>query len=329
MRRYWEEQRPPPTLSGSAPLRLAAAVGMLALVYLLIARMGDPNMWRWLAGGEGGPPQARRNAATPPIPESAGPTHQDPDQAAMAREEFLALADGALNLQKVEMVPYCRLVTWVKNQPFERLRRLAREDLIYTHFYDEPEKHRGELVTLKLDVRRALDAGAACGDTQLHEAIGVTQQSAGRPYFLIVLDYPKDMPRGASLDQRVRFAGYFLKLQGYRAAESKPGDPILKAPLLIGRIEWTPPVAAKEDDSRSWRLGATLLIVVGLAIIVFYIFAKLKPKKITTLSGTATTATGAVVSIESWLEQSDLNINENERNDENDERGRDAPDLDE
>ena len=326
MRRYWEERSPPSMFSGSLLLRLVSGLGMLVIVALLIARMGEPGTWRWLAGDNGPPPAKRPTAPPAPIPPATGPTDEDPDQAEMAREEFQALTDGSLELRREEMEPYYRLVFWVKNQSFERLWRRAKKDLIYTNFYDSPDKYRGKLAALDVDVRQVLDAGKGRDGTQLYELRGFTAHSWGRPYFLIVIDLPKGMPVGPSVHERVKFAGYFLKLQGYEPAEAKPGDPIQKGPLLIGRIEWKPPVAAPVEESRDWIWWVALLAIVGLVLAVRFFYWKLKPRRPARPS--AVSPEGEEFSIESWLDNPDLNIDEGKSNDEDDIFGPADKDLD-
>ncbi|MBU4399675.1 MAG: hypothetical protein KKE86_10120 [Planctomycetes bacterium] len=327
MRRYWEERSPPSMLSGSLMLRLIGGFGMLVIVSLLIVRMGEPRMWRWLAGDNGRPPE-KQSAPPPPIPEAAGPTHEDPDQAETAREEFQAMTDGSLKLRREEMEPYYRLVFWVKNQPFGRLRRLARRDLLYTNFHDEPDKYRGQLATMDLDVRRVLEAGEGRDGEKLREIWGFTDESWGHPYVAIVVDCPKDMPVGPSVREKAAFAGYFLKLQGYLPAESKPGDPIEKAPLLIGRIEWKPAVAPHADRSLEWIWGLALLVLVGLVLAARFLYFRLKPRRRASLPSVATSPSGEVISIDSWLEQTNLNADEDESNVENDDLFQGRKDLD-
>ena len=125
MRRYWEEQRPRPVLNASLALRLLCGVGMLALVAMLVVRMGEPELWRWMAGDNGRSATAAVDESSRPIPEATGPTDQDPDQTAIAREEFQVLTDGALKLQQPEMEPYYRLVAWSK-KPAVRANAPAR-----------------------------------------------------------------------------------------------------------------------------------------------------------------------------------------------------------
>ncbi len=328
MRRYWEERSPPSMFGGSLLLRLISGIGMLVIVSMLIVRMGEPDRWRWLAGDDGRPAEKQSAPPPPPIPEAAGPTHDDPDQAEMAREEFQAMTDGSLKLRREEMEPYYRLVFWVKNQPFERLRRLARRDLLYTNFHDEPDKYRGELVTMDLDVRRVLEAGEGRDGDKLKGIWGFTSESWGHPYVAIVVDCPEDMPVGPSVREKAVFAGYFLKLQGYLPAESKPGDPIEKAPLLIGRIQWKPAVAPPADRSLEWIWGLALFLVIGLVLAARFLYFRLKPRRRAFLPSTTTSPSGEVISIDSWLEQTNLNADEDGSNVADDDRRRGEKDLD-
>lgn len=307
-------------------LRLASGIGMLVIVSMLIVRMGEPGMWRWITGDDGQP--LKKHSAPPPIPEATGPTHEDPDQAETAREEFQAITDGVLNLHKIEMEPYYRLVFWSNNQPFERMRQLGRSDLLYTHFHDEPDKYRGQLVTMDIDVRQVIDAGKARDGTHLYEIRGFTSNSWDRPYFFIVVDCPKDMPVGPSVREKAKFTGYFLKLQGYLPAEAKPGDPIEKAPLLIGRIKWEPEVVPEADETREWIWGLALFAVIGLVLAARFLYFRLKPRRRTSLPNTAMSPSGEVISIDSWLEQTNLNADENRSNVADDDRRRSEKDLD-
>ena len=159
---------------------------MLAVLFMLIVRAGDPNMWRWLVsdGGKHRPASPRcppdnqpnnvqetrkgeqsgrkrpkrANRLAAPLPPATGPTDEDPDQAEAAREEFQVLTNGRLTLGREEMVPYYRLVEWVKNQPLARLDRRAHHELWYTHLHDSAGKHRGELVALDVDVQHTMGA---------------------------------------------------------------------------------------------------------------------------------------------------------------------------
>ena len=197
-------------------------------------------------------PDANAKEAIPDLKESlpkidgaAGPTDENPDQAGTAAEEFHAVTDGTNALGPEEIDPYNRLISWVKNQSFVRLDHRAEHGLQYTDLYEQPAKHRGKLVALDLDVRRTRSVGKNQYGVQLYEVWATTQESGGRVYDLIVLDYPKGMSRRDDIRHSARFAGYFLKLKGYEPGDAGPGQRPEKAPLLIGRLEWM--LSAEQD----------------------------------------------------------------------------------
>ncbi|MEN6458315.1 MAG: hypothetical protein ABFC63_05245 [Thermoguttaceae bacterium] len=282
-------------------LRLASGILMLALLAMLINWVRQADNWQWLVRKPA--PVAAQQAPvtkTEPLPEAAGPTDEDPDEAETARENFQALTDGSTTLGPEEMVPYNQLVEWVKNQSFARLDRRARRDLWYTDLHDQPNKHRGKLVALDLDIRMAKDVGRNEYGVPLHEAWGFTQESRGRPYTLIILDYPKGMPEGYEIRANARFAGYFLKLQGYEPAKARPGQRPERAPLLIGRLQWTPPTPTTVDEFDHWAWGGALVGLVVVALAIWYFqnrrtMATLPSLRLTTLPGASP--------IDQWLEQ--------------------------
>jgi hypothetical protein len=248
---------------------------LLVLLYLLISR--------WSAAPEpreaGAPtaatagqavPSAPRQAASParapagPADDEDRPTDLDPDERESAKEEFQAVSDGTLTLGREEMEAYYRLVTWVESQSFAELQRRAAKGLWYTDLHDHPDRHRGQIVALDLDVVRAQELGA---DNRLKvplwEVFGATDESRPWLYDLVVVDFPKGMPTGPSIRARARFVGYFLKAQGYLPHDARPGQPPEKAPLLIGRLRWEPLIVPQTDQSLEWALGAVLLAVVA------------------------------------------------------------------
>jgi hypothetical protein len=314
MRRYWREQQPRHMFRSSELMRLMAGIFMLGLICLLMVRFRDPSMWQWAAGKAEKPTESADRAAPQPskpaaaLPAATGPTDEDPDQADMAREEFQALTDGTLQIQREEMEPYDRLLEWVKHQSFDRLYRRAKKGLRYTDLYDDTEKHRGELVALDVEIRMAGDAGTSRYGIPLHDAWGVTDESRGRLYSLIVVDYPKGMPVGFDICEKAKFAGYFLKLQGYEPGSAKPGQAPDKAPLLIGRLQWQPAPAAKQsDDARQeWIWGLGILAVIASVVVLNWVVQKLFRRKTPARPAMMEVAGGEVIPIEMWLERSNL-----------------------
>jgi hypothetical protein len=311
MRRRQREQHATSMFRGAELARLMTGILMLAVLYMLIARARDVNTWRWLAndGGVGAPssshltplPKGEGTKSAPP--RATGPTDEDPDQAETAREEFQAITDGTLKLGPEEMEPYDRLVEWVNNQSFARLRGRAKSGAWYTDLYDAPEKHRGELLSLDLEVRRAKEWGKNRYGVPLHEAWATTGESRGRLYDVIVVGYPAGMPVGYDICEKAGFVGYFLKLQGYESAGAKPGQATEKAPLLIGRLQWEPVAAPPVDNTQEWVWGLALLAILVLALGLHLVYSRLPRRRPTVRSAISDAATGEVVPIDQWLDR--------------------------
>jgi hypothetical protein len=288
---------------------------MLVILGMLMARMGDPNMWRWLADDDSAPSQPRQFApgakpssagpvesveapAKPPV--ATGPTDEDPDEGDAVREEFQAVTDGTLEMQVEEMVAYNRLVRWVHHQPAELMLQRARHDLVFTHFMQSPNKYRGKLVTLELNLRRVLEGGQSADGIPLHEAWGWTTESKAWLYDVVVIDMPPEMPVGPNVTERATMVGYFFKLQGYHEAGAKPNAPALKAPVFIGRLVWRPATPVKIPSS-DWTWIAVGGIVLALFIMLQFAYFQLRQPRRTNRMAVASGPRPGRLSVEEWL----------------------------
>jgi len=79
---------------------------------------------------------------------------------------------------------------------------------------------------------------------RLYEAWIITHESQGHPYCCVFEDLPKGLPLGPGVSERVVFNGYFLKQVRYLAGR----DIARAAPVLIGRIGWTPGHTRRENS---------------------------------------------------------------------------------
>jgi hypothetical protein len=312
-------------------LRMGAGVMVLAILLISIWRARDPRNWQWLIGagnastviGEKSEtpakksatkPKGKQAARTPEPPPSPtqtglyGLTDEDPEQRDAAREEFEAVSDGNLKLAKEEIEAYDRLVFWVKNQTFAQLWKRGRKNPSYSYLYDGAEDRRGQIMALDVTVRLVHDAGENRDDVPLHEAWSVTSQSRDRLYDLIVLDFPSEIPQDKYIREKARFAGYFLKLQGYQPALAKRGQSSEKAPLLIGRLDWAPDVAAETDAavSADWPGGvllAAIVVILGLLAGLFFMLRRLLGGYSSPPASLLKPPAGGAMSIEEWLDR--------------------------
>ena len=286
--------------------RLLTMLAMLGVLGMLIFRSSDPDSWAWLtsaadrakpadnskplaatpppvkpagksataksataAGATGGATAASPAEASPLV--ATGPTDLDREAVDAMRKECQALTDGTLYIGEEEMFAYKRLIQWAHNQPLALMRQRARKDLIFDNFVSRPEKYRGQLVELDLNVRlvRKCDVKGPGGE-QLSEVWGYTEESGNHLYAVTVIDLPKEMPVGTRVYETAKVVGYFLKVQGYEPGGAKPNARPLNAPLLIGRILWEPKVIPQVQSS-DWT-GAILggVAVVLLASVLGY-----------------------------------------------------------
>jgi hypothetical protein len=249
---------------GREMTRLISMLAMLVVLGLMINRASDPALWRWLVDDEGGH-SARDNAAAADTvqpdslaPEALavattvkttakkvaaapvetiipGPTDLDPEEREIALEHFQAITDKQ-PLVAEEMPTYWRFMRWSRASSFRELQKRARRDLMFTHLWQEPEIHRGELVELRLHVRRVLSWDApenSAGVKKIYEAWGNTDESKSFPYVLVFSELPPNLPLGDDLLEEAVFVGYFMKNLPYTAY-----DVNRSAPMLIGRLEW-------------------------------------------------------------------------------------------
>ena len=169
----------------------------LVVLFLLIARFREEGAR--VSIPDGAQANAAAQASPPaPLPEPTGPTDEDPDEAESAKEELRGLSDGTLTPGSEEMVPYNRLVSWVKNQPFARLWARGEKNLAYTYLYDDAPRRRGKLVALDVEVRLTRDAGKNDAGVPLLEAWATTKESGNYLYDLIVVDFPAKNARRCS-----------------------------------------------------------------------------------------------------------------------------------
>jgi len=175
------------------------------------------------------------------------PVDTDPDQWDDFQHDVEAITDGGLAIDAIEMPAYWQVIHWVQRQSIAEMEKRAVTKVEYTRFVLHPEKYRGKLVRMELNYRRTMSDELAdpsvvkpAAAVKFVEAWGFTRESRTWPYATVLIDCPKEFPIDPNVNERAVFVGYFFKIQGYHSAAQKPDDPPLKAPLLIGRIQWYP-----------------------------------------------------------------------------------------
>lgn len=237
---------------------------LLILVGMLYSQLRQPGMWSWLATGAPAEAEsaASRSPATPEVI-VAGPNDQDPVEVAALQDE-LAVMEQRTPLRYREMAAYWRLLGWSRTRSSQDLEQTAMRDVAFTQLWEDPEKYRGQLIRLRLHVRRVLHYEASenpQGARNVYEAWGWTDESRSFPYVVVFLDKPTGLPLGTDIRGEVVFVGYFLKIMSYSAFDKQRG-----APLLVGRVRLVS-TPSTTRTSPAENLGWLLFVMAGAVLI--------------------------------------------------------------
>lgn len=250
---------------------------MLGVVAMLIYWARDPAMWRWMADDVHDEAAASTTTNGDSVPTKAndetlvsGPNDQQPFEHSQAKYLFQAITDKE-PLAREEMPAYWKLMRWSMTESFDDLWERSRKDLYFTHLAEAPEKYRGELIGLKVSLRRALAHDAeenSAGAKQVYEAWGVTNESRSGLYCFIFYDKPAELEIKPNIHEEATFVGYFLKQFTYEDAMGTKRW----APLLIGRLHWRENLTRSalhrqrhEGPLWSWIIVAGGAVVLGVA----------------------------------------------------------------
>ncbi len=263
-------------------LRLSSAIFLLGIVGLLYVQSKKSSSWRTIAADQA----AEESAAVAPFVSLTTPWselvvqhpgHTDAEEIDALKEELQAISDQS-SLAAEEMPAYWRLVKWAYAVPGEELKKQARSDLLFTHLFQAPDKHRGALVNVKLHVRRILQHDAPQNSAEVkrvYEAWGPTEDSQTFPYCVVFVDVPPGIEVKPTVFMDARFVGFFLKKLAYEDATGTKRS----APLLIGRMIYDEAAAIQSLPEKGlsikWIVGI-VCVLVGLVLAVQW-WAKMRP----------------------------------------------------
>ena len=199
--------------------------------------------------------------------------------------EFSAIQDKQ-SISIKESAAYSILLKRVRDTPAKKLASDARHDVFFTHLWESPERFRGVPVHLEGTVVRALTHPVnenLAARKQLYEAWIYTEENRRAPDVVIFEEPPVGFPVGTQLHLPVTFDGYFFKLLRYEA-----GDTTRAAPMLVGRLYWTPPTATIAPpivdvsflSRRNVVTGVVALLALYLTIRISFVVRRfLAPKR--------------------------------------------------
>lgn len=252
--------------------RALSLLMMLAVLWVLYDWARRPATWQWLATARenrpGTIPAVAGDSARPGPPEVIvpGPGDRDPVEFQEFRARRELISDRA-PLRPREMPLYWRLMGWSRTEGFDKLEKRALKDVAFTQLWEQPDRYRGQLVRLRMHVRRVLHYAAPenpSGLKDVYEAWGWTDESKSFPYVVVFPERPPGLPIGSDVRSEVVFVGYFLKVMSYSAFDVARG-----APLLVGRARLVPNRSMLRPAPSSNSAGIVLLVVVLICVAVF------------------------------------------------------------
>ena len=266
-----ESQKPRASLIPAGySVRLMAMVGALVLIGATIYNLRDRARGEKAPGTVVGAPARKaapqKNAQTQSdwketiVP---GPADDDPVEMEQARKLFEGVFD-AHDMVESDMPAYWKLMKWARSRSFSELEQRANRNVPFAKLFREPEKHRGELIRLRLHVRRIYDWDApknSAGVKTVYDISGVTDESISNVYTVICSELPPEIPVETNAYSEAVFVGYFLKLLAYTGADNNQRG----APLLIGRIK---AVTGAKTVAEAQSEGLLAMVAIGVAILL-------------------------------------------------------------
>ena len=139
------------------------------------------------------------------------------------------------------------------------------EHLKFAHLWNEPDLHRGKVITVKGRLARvrkyeAPSAAQEAGVKYLYEGWLFGETKGSHPFAIIFTVFPEGLPIAEKMDKGVTFYGYFLTRYKYRAQKGDVETPLLIGPTVIPSAQ----AAASGDDVTPFPVFA--LIGVGIVL---------------------------------------------------------------
>jgi len=186
-------------------------------------------------------------------------------------KDLLSLAtDYTTKIGKREMPGYWGLVDLVMDKSVSELAKSARKNPRYNDFYSNPGKHRGELVSTTLHLRRVIsypvDPALGHKATELYELWGWTDESKAWVYCVVTPKLPPGFPKDGDFNRDVEVAGYFFKMQGYQPGSAAPNAKNLIAPLIIGRVD-----EVRKPEVPLAQFNNLTILFVGVFALLFFL----------------------------------------------------------
>jgi hypothetical protein len=175
--------------------------------------------------------------------------------------------DNTLGIRRDEADAYYRLLDHARHMSDSQLDKIGATDVLYINLMTQPERFRGDPVTIHGDLWRLYEIQAGENPFRfktLYEAWIFTGDSGTHPYRVVFSNLPKELEPGENLRKPVRVTGFFFKREGYASNGGMHVAPTLLAHRVVA---FRPPDAAPPTDAILPYM-IVLIAAVGLAFLV-------------------------------------------------------------
>jgi hypothetical protein len=260
----------------------------LGLVVILTFEAARPERWFWMWGGR--PPAERAMVPPKPIdnsvtePPAADHRRLEATAAAPAEKaaggryfpgvqpELLKTIRDDTILRRTETDAFYHLLQLLADSSEQELTAASAGHVTFAQLFQQSNEYRGELVTVRGTVRRAVEKTAPPNDYglgQYYEVWIVPHDQRDSPLVVNCLELPAAFPQSDSLAEDASITGFYFKRFAYQAGDGR----LHTTPLLLAKtVAWSPaaPVAKKPANLAAF-LWCTAIAAVLASIAVMYI----------------------------------------------------------
>ena len=175
--------------------------------------------------------------------------------------------DNTIGVRRDEAEVFYWLLDHARRVPAASLQRAADREVQYINLMTEPDRYRGEPVTIEGDLFRLYEFEAGrnkYGVTKVYEGWVFTGDSSHHPYRIVCTSLPNGIEPGENLRKPVRITGYFFKREGYHSN----GGVHIAPTLLARRININPMPNGIPLTSGILPYMTGAIMAIGLALLV-------------------------------------------------------------
>lgn len=202
-----------------------------------------------------------------PVYDSDESTQAERASVRIDKQYLDVVKDNTLGIRRDESEVFYWLLDHARRISATKLENSGLREVQYINLMTEPDRFRGEPVTIEGDLWRLYEFDAGRNDygvQRIYEGWVFTGDSANHPYRVVFTSLPRGIEPGENLRKPVRLTGYFFKREGYQSN----GGVHFAPTLLARRIGINPMPNGIPLTSGVVPYMIAAMMAVGLALLV-------------------------------------------------------------